>query len=128
MPKPKDILENFSEKFPILGCFHTAYQQVAEISKNEDNTLRKSAEITIFEILELIVIATRQGKAEKFQTLKQAMRKLDTLRVFADMASDIKLLASNKYDDLQITLQTGGKMLGGWLKSTNPNNVPVPSK
>jgi hypothetical protein len=128
MPKPKDILENFSEKFPILSCFHTAYQQVGEISKNEDNTLRKSAEITVLEILELIVIATRQGKAEKFQTLKQAMRKLDTLKVFADMASDIKLLATNKYNDLQLTLQTGGKMLGGWLKSANPTTTPTPAK
>lgn len=122
MNKPKDILDNFSEKFPILGCFHQAYQQMADISKNEENTLRKSSEITVLEILELIVIATRQGRGEKFITLKQAMRKLDTLKVFADMAKDIKLLTENKYQELLETLQHGGKMLGGWLKATNPNN------
>jgi hypothetical protein len=119
MPKPKDILENFSEKFPILAKTYNLYKEASEISKNEENTLRKSSEITILEILELIVIATRQSREQKKQTLIQALRKLDTLKVFADMAKDLKNLSETKYTEIQGSLQSIGQMLGGWLKAVN---------
>lgn len=125
MQKSKDILDNFSEKFPILERSYGLYQQCADMAKSEDNTLRKSSEITVLEILELIVIATRQSKTDKFGTLKQAMRKLDTLKVFADMAKDVKQLSDNKYGEIHESLDSLGKMLGGWLKATNPANVPA---
>lgn len=121
MAKTKDILENFSEKFPILNRVYGLYQQMAEISRNEENTLRKSAEITVLEILELIVIATRQAKNEKVLTLRQATRKLDTLKVFTDMAKEYRSIPEARYSQIQEVLQSTGKMLGGWLKSAaNP--------
>jgi hypothetical protein len=128
MQKSKDILDNFSEKFPILEKSYGLYQQCADISKNEENTLRKSSEITVLEILELIVIATRQGKTDKFNTLKQAIRKLDTLKVFADMAKQVKQLSDNKYGEIRESLDGVGKMLGGWIKATNPANAATETK
>ena len=119
MQKSKDILENFSEKFPILDKTYTLYKEASEISKNEENTLRKSTEITILEILELIVIATRQGREQKKQTLIQALRKLDTLKVFTDMAKEIKNISESKYNQIHEILNSVGQMLGGWLKSVN---------
>ena len=119
MPKPQSILDNFSAKFPLLNRLYDLYQKMPDLAKNEENTLRKSSEITILEILELVVIATRQGKTEKAQTLRQAIRKLDTLRVFTDMAKELKNLSANKYQDMEETLQSVGKMLGGWLKSAS---------
>jgi len=119
MQKAKDILENFSEKFPILNKTYDLYKEAGEISKNEENTLRKSSEITILEILELIVIASRQGREQKKQTLIQALRKLDTLKVFADMAKDLKNLSETKYNEIHEGLQSVGQMLGGWLKAVN---------
>jgi hypothetical protein len=119
MIKSKDILENFSEKFPLLNKTYDLYKEAGEISKNEENTLRKSSEITILEILELIVIATRQGKDQKKQTLIQALRKLDTLKVFADMAKDLKNVSESKYKEIHEALNSVGQMLGGWLKAVN---------
>ena len=123
MQKSKDILDNFSEKFPILNRLYELYQQIADLSKNEEHTLRKSAEITILEILELIVIASRQRKPDKFQTLLQAVRKLDTLKVFADMAKELKTVKEDKYEQIQESLSSVGKMLGGWLKSTSTSSA-----
>jgi len=123
MPIPKSIFENFSEKFPLLNRFYSLYQQIAELAKNEDNTIRKSSEITVLEILELIVVATRQAKSEKFQTLKQVMRKIETLKVFANMAKEIKLISENKYGELNEALEAVSKMIGGWLKAINPANA-----
>jgi hypothetical protein len=123
MPLPRNIFENFSEKFPLLQKFYGLYQQIADMTKSEENTIRKSSEITILEILELIVIATKQGKAEKFQTLRQIMRKLDTLKVFTDMAKQVKLVSENKAGEINESLEAVCKMIGGWIKATNPANV-----
>ena len=123
----KDILENFSEKFPILNKTYELYQSASEISSSEENTLRKSAEITILEILELIVIATRQAKVDKKQTLKQAMRKLDTMKVFADMAAQLELVNETKYNQIHEGLNSVGAMLGGWLKSVSAAVAEAPA-
>ena len=45
MPPTKDILENFSEKFPLLDRLYDLYSVLPDISKNEDNTIRKTSEI-----------------------------------------------------------------------------------
>jgi hypothetical protein len=123
MAYPKTILENFSEKFPLLQKFYGLYHLIADMAKNEENTLRKSSEITVLEILEMIVISTRQSKAEKFQTLKQIMRKLDTLKVFADMAKDVKQISDSKYAEISQSLEGVSKMIGGWTKAINPANA-----
>ena len=120
MQKQKDIFENFSEKFPILNKTYDLYKDTSEISKSEENTLRKSSEITVLEILELIVIATRQGREEKRQTLKQALRKLDTLKVFIDMAGQLKLLNEKNQSQIKESVDSVGKMLGGWMKALKP--------
>ncbi len=120
MQKQKDIFENFSEKFPILNRTYDLYKETGEISKNEENTLRKSSEITVLEILELIVIATRQSREEKRQTLKQALRKLDTLKVFIDMASQLKLVNEKNQSQIRESVDSVGKMLGGWMKALRP--------
>ncbi|MCX6744367.1 MAG: four helix bundle protein [Candidatus Parcubacteria bacterium] len=123
MPLPKTIFENFSEKFPLLQKFYGLYHLVSDLAKNEENTLRKSSEITVLEILEMIVISTRQSKIDKFQTLKQIMRKLDTLKVFADMAKDVKQISESKYSELTLSLEGVSKMIGGWTKAINPANA-----
>jgi len=119
MQKVKSIFENFSEKFPILNKTYDLYQEAADISKSEENTLRKSSEITILEILELIVIATRQSKEDKKQTLRQALRKLDTLKVFANMAKELKAVSEAKYNTFIESSESVSKMVGGWLKAIN---------
>ncbi|MDD5340948.1 MAG: four helix bundle protein [Patescibacteria group bacterium] len=128
MARMKDILENFSEKFPILNKTYELYQSATGISSSEENTLRKSAEITILEILELIVIATRQARVEKKHTLKQALRKLDTMKVFADMAAQLELVKEPKYNEINEGLKSVGAMLGGWLKSVSVETPAAAAK
>ena len=111
----KDIFGNFSEKFPLLQRFYELYQQLTGLAKDAENTIRKSSEITVLEIIELIVIATKQNKESKKQTLIQIMRKLDTLKVFAHMAKDVKQINDSKYNEIDGALQNVGKMFGGWI-------------
>ena len=116
-PKRKDILESFSEKFPILQQTYQIYDLAGKITKDQENTLRKSTEITILEILELIVLASRQGKDNKRQTLIQAITKVDTLKVFADMAKDLNIITDDKYKEILEGFSGLGRMLGGWIKA-----------
>jgi len=119
--KMKDILETFTEKFPILEQAYELYGSASQISKDQENTLRKSTEITILEILELIVLASRQGRDAKRLSLITAGGKVDTLKVFADMAKDLKLIAADKADELIANYNGLGRMLGGWIKALKAN-------
>ena len=68
-------------------------------------------------MLELVVVASRQGKSNKIETLRQAGLKLDTLKVFTDLAKDMKVIPQKKYDEMQENLSSLGRMIGGWIKA-----------
>lgn len=116
-PKRKDILDTFSDKFPVFQKTYELYEAVGDFSSKEGDTLRKSSEITTLEVLELVVVASRQSKENKVDTLRQASLKLDTLKVFADLAKDMKAVSQKSYDEMQENLQSLGRMIGGWIKA-----------
>lgn len=113
----KDILETFTDGFPLLQKVYEVYEQSPSISTDQENTLRRSVEMTTLEVLELIVVASRQYKEAKVDTLRQAGNKLDTLKVFIDLASQTGLIDDKKTGDLQNAIANVGKMIGGWKKN-----------
>lgn len=114
--KYKDILETFTDGFPLLQKVYEVYEKSPSISTDQENTLRRSVEMTTLEILELIVIASRQGRSTKGETLRQALNKLDTLKVFIDLAAQTGLIDEKQTGELVAAISNVGKMLGGWLK------------
>lgn len=121
MAKYTDILENFSEKFPLLARLYELYSHLPSLAPNEENTLRKTSELTLMEIIELVVIASRQYKNQKKDTLVNATYKLDQLRVLTELAKETKAIDANKFNEIQEVIDAVGKMIGGWLKSTAAN-------
>lgn len=119
MKNSKTIFDSFSEKFPILQRCYETYKLLDCLAKNNpDDTLRKSAEITLLEIIELVVIATRLDRSEKKSTLSQAERKIDILKVFIDMAKENgRLIGSQNIIPLNEKVEEISKMIGGWLKA-----------
>lgn len=113
----KDILETFTDGFPLLQKVYEVYEKSPTISSDQENTLRRSVEMTTLEVLELIVIASRQYKEAKGETLRQAANKLDTLKVFIDLASQTGLIDEKKTTELQQAIASVGKMIGGWRKN-----------
>ena len=69
--------------------------------------------------LEGIMLASQTSKDRKYQILQQASSKLDMLKVFIRLAGDVKILSDSRYIKCQNQIQEIGKMLGGWMKSTN---------
>lgn len=113
----KDILETFTDGFPLLQKVYEVYEKSPDISSDQENTLRRSVEMTTLEVLELIVVASRQYKEAKLETLRQAGNKLDTLKVFIDLASQTGLINDKKTTELQQAIASVGKMIGGWRKN-----------
>ena len=108
--KYKDILDTFTESFPLLDKVYDVYTKSPSISSDQENTLRRSVEITTLEILELIVVASRQSYQAKRETLKQASDKLDTLKVFVDLAAQTGLISDKDADDLSASVENVGKI------------------
>lgn len=113
----KDILDTFTDGFPLLQKVYEVYEKSPSISSDQENTLRRSVEMTTLEILELIVVAARQGRTAKTETLRQALNKLDTLKVFIDLASQTGLVKEDHHRELTTAVTNVGKMIGGWVKS-----------
>lgn len=121
----KDILEQFSEKFPVFDRTYSLYQQLDETGASPEDTLRKSSEITTLEFLELIVVASRQSKEAKRATLRQALTKLDTLKVFIDLARHTNGTDATVCDKISESLQNLSKMIGGWARNLAPKEADV---
>ncbi len=119
--KYKDILDTFTESFPLLQKVYEVYEQSPAVSQDQENTLRRSVEMTTLEILELIVIASRQSYEAKKDTLRQALNKLDTLKVFVDLAAQTGVMSDKDADTLSESVQNVGKMIGGWVKKVHEN-------
>ena len=117
--KYKDILDTFSDSFPLLEKVYDVYGQSPKISEDQENTLRRSVEMTTLETLELIVIASRQSIAARIDTLRQASNKLDTVKVFVDLAAQTDLIDESAAKEMETSIQNVGKMIGGWIKKSN---------
>ncbi len=115
--KHKDILESFSEKFPVFEKAYNLYHSFAGIGMDAEDTLKKSSEITLLEVIELIVLASRQAKDAKRTTLRQALIKLDTLKVFMDLAVKLQGASPDESSKLSQDLQVLSKMIGGWARN-----------
>jgi hypothetical protein len=114
--KYKDILDSFTESFPLLEKVYEVYNNSPVISEDQENTLRRSIEVTTLEMLELIVIASRQSVENKKDTLRQARTKLDTLKVFIDLAGQSGYVNESDVQAMLDSVENVSKMIGGWRK------------
>lgn len=113
----KDILEAFRTDFPVFDRAYSIYDSLEHLGTSPEDTLRKSSEITLLEVIELIVIASRQSKEAKRASLRQALVKLDTLKVFADLARHMQGADEALTAKIGEQLQNLGKMIGGWARN-----------
>ena len=72
---------------------------------------------TIFtELLELTLLAKYSDKNSKLLLINKAIAKLDCLKLFLQIAWEIKALDNKKFTHLSQPLIEIGRMLGGWRK------------
>lgn len=76
-------------------------------------------EFVLLDLLEAIIMASNLSKTEKLPILRKASTKIDLLRVFFKLGKDLKIIENKKYVELEVDVSEIGKMLGGWIKTTN---------
>ena len=72
----------------------------------------------LLDLLEAIITASNLTKQEKLPVLRQASIKVDILKVLFKLGKDIKVIEIKKYQELEQMLEEVGKMVGGWIKTT----------
>lgn len=95
------------------------YTFLSSFPKKDRYTLGQKCEAVLLELLESIVVASNLSKQQKLPVLQNASTKVDLLRVFFKLGKDLKVIENNKYVVLDRDLSEIGKMLGGWIKTTN---------
>ena len=88
------------------------------VPKQDRYTLWQKCESLLIEVLEGILFASQQSKAEKLPTLEKTSVKLNFLRVCIRLMKDVKAIDGKKYIIIEANLDEIGRMLGGWIKST----------
>ncbi len=94
------------------------YNLRLSVPKQDRYTLWQKCESLLIEVLEGILFASQQSKAEKLPTLEKTSVKLNFLRVCIRLMKDIKAIDAKKYIIIEANLDEIGRMLGGWIKST----------
>ncbi|OGN11417.1 MAG: hypothetical protein A3B91_00960 [Candidatus Yanofskybacteria bacterium RIFCSPHIGHO2_02_FULL_41_29] len=117
---------NYDGKFSLdIPIFKKTYDFLKEFyifeldfPKKDRYTLGQRCEEYILKILEGIMLAAQTSKSHKLPILESVSNKLDMLKVFIRLASDVDALSDARYIVCQNHIQEIGKMLGGWIRST----------
>lgn len=79
-------------------------------------------------LLELIFIASYQSKIEKIVTLTEAIKKLDLLKFFFQIAWETKCISTVTYTQISEPLAEIGKMLFGWKRGLETQTPDTKSR
>jgi hypothetical protein len=98
--------------------YRTFYSFRLSIPKQDRYTLWQKCETLLLDVLEGIMVAGQTNRLAKLPVLEAASTKLNLLRVFVRLLSDVKAIDNKQYVALEMKVDEIGRMLGGWIKST----------
>lgn len=97
-----------------IGAYKLWHDFVPDIPKTARYTLGGKIDTYFTDTIEYIVSAIYLPRERKGASIQAAIAKLDTLKLFLQIAWEIKALDTKKYQILSEKLYEIGKMLGGW--------------
>jgi len=95
------------------------YVNLSSFPRKDRYTLGQKCETVLLDLLESIIIASNLSKQDKLPILRKASLKIDLLRTFFRLGKDLKIIENKKYIDFENSVSEIGKMIGGWIKTTN---------
>lgn len=105
------------KSYELYKTFHD-YRKI--VPKAERFTVYERSETTILDILEYFFEAGYTKGASKVILLEKASVKLNLLRFLFRLMKETKTFDNKKYVALQAVIDEIGRMLGGWIRSSNP--------
>lgn len=86
-------------------------------------TIGTKIDMLFLDTVEFILLAEYAPRDQKGSLIKRASGKLDALKYFLQLVSDMNMLEPKHYIPIATPLAEAGKMLGGWqrqLQQTAP--------
>ncbi|MBI3825642.1 MAG: four helix bundle protein [Candidatus Rokubacteria bacterium] len=106
------ILEHVTKTYELWQSF------LPHMAKTSRYTLGAKIDAALLETIELMFVAAYVSRERKAPYLERASAKLDLLKVFVQIAWEVRALDDKKYAAFAERLQEIGRMTGGWLKQT----------
>lgn len=98
--------------------YKTLYEYLKSFPRQDRYSLGAKCEDAVLSVLDGIISASQLSKTEKMPILQKASAKLNLLRVYVRLAKEVCALDNKKYLILQEDIDEIGRMLGGWLRSS----------
>lgn len=106
--------------FQKIYDFYKAYFRIADhFPKKSRDVLGRKIEENIIELLQLVTNASYLGQGQKVECLKRASSRVDFLKILFRLCYEVRIIDQKKYIFMEEKLDEMGRMLGGWLKTTN---------
>ena len=90
------------------------YQNYAVLPKTHRYSLGEKIDKFFIEAIEAVITASFLNQTEKLPHVRQAIRKIDTLKIFLMLLWETKSFDDKKYIALSLKLDEVGRNLGGW--------------
>ena len=109
----------------LIAAYKLWHEYLPDIPKTSRYTLGGKIDSLFVEIIEAVSVSVFLPKTEKIPPVRRAISKLDTLKVFLQIAWEMKMLNNKRYITLSEPLDETGRMLGGWHNQLVKQNSPV---
>jgi len=97
------------------------YKQWVILHRNLPQTERlglgSKIDLLLLDLLELLRKTTYTPLDKKIALFESAMDKIDSLRFFARLLWELRLISNKQYGNFGSEIENIGKMIGGWKKS-----------
>lgn len=101
------------------------HEFMPHIPKDSRYTLGTKIDALFVDTTELIFIASYVSREQKSPYIQKASAKLDLLKFFLQISWEIKALDNKKYIRISESLDSIGKMLGGWMRQSAAYQKPA---
>ena len=101
------------------------YSYTSLFPKKDRYSIGQKCEALTLEFLESLYEANSSRDPQRLILLEKLDNKLKIIKTMIRLCFDVKALDQNKYIRCEESLQEIGKMLGGWIKSTQKENLAI---
>jgi len=107
-----------NENYPIIvktyNLTHWYIEKLSRLPRNHRFTLGEKIQNTLLDLL--ILLSDAIYSKDKKRLLNEANKELEKLRILSRLLKDLKLLPTDNYRFVSVSIEEIGKMLGGWMK------------
>jgi len=92
-------------------------KKLASLPKNHRYTLGEKIQNSLLNLL--LLLSDAIYSKNRFELLKSANKEIEKLRLLTKLLKDLKIISTDNFRFISVSLDEIGKMIGGWIKGKN---------